>query len=267
MSRQGSPSALLALVSLVEKLRRECPWDREQTPETLKTFLLEECYEVLAALDSGRPESLKEELGDLLFQILFLANIAREKEWFDIEEVASTIARKMTERHPHVFGDARFGSAVEVKKGWEERKRRDQSAEADPLGSVPAALPALAAAFRQTSRAADLGFDWERDADVAAKIEEELNEWRQAEASGDREAERKEIGDLLLAAVNLARRRGVNPEDALRETNSRFRSRFAEVSRRAALSGRDISAIPVSEVDGYWEEAKKEEKERTRSGS
>ncbi len=268
MFGQGPPSALLALVSLAERLRRECPWDREQTPETLKTFLLEECYEVLAALDACKPEALKEELGDLLFQILFLANIAREKEWFDIEEVASAIARKMTERHPHVFGGARAPSAREVKKGWEMRKRHAAGAAADPLGSVPAALPALAAAFRQTSRAADLGFDWDRDADVAAKIEEELNEWRRAEASGDPEAERREIGDLLLAVVNLARRRGINPEDALRETNSRFRSRFAGVSRRAAASGRDISAIPLAELDRYWEEAKKvERKEKTSSSS
>lgn len=260
MSETEKDRPLLALAALVERLRRECPWDREQTPETLKTYLLEECYEVLAALDSRDPAALEEELGDLLFQIFFLAALARERGWFDLDRVASGIARKMTERHPHVFGPARASSAREVKERWETRKRRESRTEADPLGSVPSLLPALAAAFRQTSRAADLGFDWDRDAGVAAKIEEELNEWREAERAGDRRAEEEEIGDLLLAAANLARRRGVNPEEALRRSNARFRSRFAGVSKRAAASGRDIAQIPMEELDRYWEEAKKEER-------
>lgn len=250
---------LLALATLTERLRRECPWDREQTPETLKTYLLEECYEVLEALDAGDPEALREELGDLLFQIFFLATLGRENGWFDLDQIAFEIGRKMRQRHPHVFGGEIASSAGEVKRGWETRKRREQAAEADPLASMPATLPALAAAFRQTSRAADLGFDWEKDSDVAAKVEEELAEWREAESTGDRNAERREIGDLLLAAANLARRRGVNPEDALRESNARFRARFAGVSRRAAASGRDISQIPMAQLDLYWEEAKEEE--------
>lgn len=240
-------------------LRRECPWDREQTPETLKTFLLEECYEVLGALDEGDPGALKDELGDLLFQIFFLSEIAREREWFDVRDVASGIAAKMRDRHPHVFGEGRAATADEVRRGWEVSKRREsQEKGVDPLGGVPQVLPALAAAFRQTERAADLGFDWDRDSDVADKIAEELEEWKEAQRSGDASAERREIGDLLLSVVNLARRRGVNPEEALRETNARFRSRFAGVSRRAAESGREISDIGIEELDGYWEEAKKE---------
>jgi MazG family protein len=251
--------ALSGLASLVERLRRECPWDREQTPETIRTYLLEECYETLEAIDSGDPEALREELGDLLFQVFFLATLASERRWFDLDDVASAVARKMTDRHPHVFGETKASSAAEVKKGWETRKRQEAGAADDPLGSIPAALPAVAAAYRMTSRAADLGFDWERDADVAAKIEEEIEEWREAAALGDREAEEKEIGDLLLSAVNLARRRSVDPEAALRRTNSRFRSRFAGVARRATGSGRLLSEIPLSELDRYWEEAKKEE--------
>jgi MazG family protein len=252
---------LSELVELVATLRRECPWDREQTPESLKTYLLEECYEVLAALEQGDPGALKEELGDLLFQIFFLSEIARERGWFDVGEVAAEIARKMRERHPHVFAGARVESAEEVRRGWEARKRRAAGQTgADPLGSAPPALPALAAAFRQATRAADLGFDWNRDADVVDKILEELEEWRQAERAGDAASERREIGDLLLAVVNLARRRGVHPEEALRESNARFRSRFAGVSRRAAESGREISEIGVDELDEYWEEAKEKEK-------
>ena len=252
--------SLTDLVALVDRLRRECPWDREQTPDTLRTYLLEECYETLAAIDGGDPVALRDELGDLLFQILFLARIASERGWFDADAVAGAIASKMIERHPHVFGETRASSAVEVKQSWETRKRREAGASGDPLASIPAALPALAVAHRQTTRAADLGFDWERDADVVAKIEEELSEWRAASARGDAPAEEREIGDLLLSVVNLSRRRGVNAEDALRATNARFRARFAGVARRAAATGRPMKEIPLEELDRYWEEAKNEEK-------
>jgi len=191
--------------------------------------------------------------------VFFLATLARERGWFDLEDVAGSVSRKMTDRHPHVFGEKKASSAAEVKKGWETRKRNEAGADDDPLGSIPASLPAVAAAFRMTSRAADLGFDWERDADVAAKIEEELAEWREAAEHGDHPGEEKEIGDLFLSAVNLARRRSVDPESALRRTNARFRSRFAGVARRATESGRPISEIPLAELDAYWEEAKKDE--------
>ena len=249
---------LAPLVALVEKLRRECPWDREQTFETLKTFLLEECYETLEALDAGSPERLREELGDLLFQVFFLARLAEERGWFTLRDVAILIREKMIDRHPHVFGEARAASAEDVKRNWETRKRREKSSQEDPLESIPASLPAVAAAYRQTSRAADLGFDWERDSDVATKIEEELEEWRDAAARGDHAAEEKEIGDLLLSVINLSRRRRVDPESALRRTNVRFRTRFAGVSRRAHASGREISEVPLAELEEYWEEAKKE---------
>ena len=246
------------LAALVERLRRECPWDREQTPETIKTYLLEECYETLEALDSSDPEALRDELGDLLFQIFFLATLAAERGWFGLPDVARGVTRKMTERHPHVFGPSKAADAAEVRKGWEARKRRE-AGDGDPLGTIPASLPAVAAAHRMTSRAADLGFDWERDADVARKIEEEIEEWRAAATEGDRVAEEKEIGDMLLSVVNLARRRSIDPESALRRTNSRFRARFAGVARRAAASGRPLNEVPLEELDRYWEEAKKED--------
>jgi len=248
-------NALEKLGQLVEKLRRECPWDREQTPETIRAFLLEECYETLEAIDSGDPEALREELGDLLFQVFFLATLAKERSWFDLTAVADSVAEKMIERHPHVFGEIRAKDAAEVKRGWETRKRRKAGASSDPLHSLPAGLPAIAAAHRMTSRAADLGFDWERDSDVAAKIEEELAEWRSAAAAGNAAAEEHEIGDLLFSVVNLARRRSIDPEAALRQTNARFRSRFAAVARRAEESGREIGQIVAAELDRFWEEA------------
>ena len=255
-------SSLADLVALVDRLRRECPWDREQTVSTLRTYLLEECHETLAAIDAGNPGELQGELGDLLFQVVFLARIAEEKGWFDLDAVAAAITRKMIDRHPHVFGGAKAETSREVKQNWETRKARGDGSGGidDPLASIPRALPALAAAHRQTVRAADLGFDWERDADVEAKIEEELAEWRAAKATGETAAEERELGDLLLSVVNLARRRGINAEDALRATNARFRRRFAGVVRRAAATGKPMKDIPLAELDAYWEEAKAEEK-------
>ncbi len=253
------PESLERLAALVERLRRDCPWDREQTPDTIKTFLLEECHETLAAIDGGDAETLQDELGDLLFQIFFLSVLAAERGWFGLEDVAEGIERKMIERHPHVFGAAPARDAQEVARGWEARKRREASPESDPLGTIPQALPALAAALRMTSRAADLGFDWERDTDVADKILEELEEWRGAAAHGDAAAESRELGDLLLSVVNLARRRRIDPESALRQTNARFRARFARVSRLAHSSGREMGDIPLDELDAYWEQAKREE--------
>ncbi|HWZ86450.1 MAG TPA: nucleoside triphosphate pyrophosphohydrolase [Thermoanaerobaculia bacterium] len=250
--------ALDRLAVLVARLRRDCPWDREQSFETLKTYLLEETYETLHALDDGAPGPLRDELGDLLFQVFFLARLAEERGWFGIDAVAEGITAKMTERHPHVFGQAKADTAEEVKTAWEKRKRRQPNATADPLGSLPTALPALATAYRQTLRAGDLGFDWERDADVVAKIEEEVAEWGEVAAAGDHGAETREIGDILLSVVNLARRRKIDPEAALRLANQRFRDRFAGVARRARESGRDVSEVPMKELDAFWEEAKKE---------
>lgn len=247
------------LAALVATLRRECPWDREQSFQSLRTYLLEETHEVLAALDEEAPDALRDELGDLLFQIFFLARIASERGWFDLDDVARGITAKMTERHPHVFGEsAPAETAEEVKNAWEKRKRRQPGAQEDPLGTLPPSLPALSTAYRQTLRAGDLGFDWERDADVVAKIEEELTEWREAQRAGDPAAESGEIGDLLLSVVNLARRRRIDPEGALREANRRFRRRFAQVARRARESGKDVSEVGMTELDRYWEEAKKE---------
>jgi MazG family protein len=252
-------NALENLARLVERLRLECPWDREQTPETIRAYLLEECYETLEALDRGDPAALSGELGDLLFQVFFLATLAKERGWFDLTQVADQVAGKMIERHPHVFGETRAKDAAEVKRGWEARKRRQPGAADDPFESLPKALPAVAAAYRMASRAADLGFDWERDADVAAKIEEEIAEWRAAAEAGDAADEEHEIGDMLLSVVNLARRRQVDPEAALRRANARFRARFAGVARRAAASGREMVEIGADELNRYWEEAKSEE--------
>jgi MazG family protein len=254
------PDSLESLVRLVERLRRECPWDREQTFATLETYLLEETYEVLEALDRVQPSRLQEELGDLLFQIFFLARIAAENGWFGIDEVAAGIESKMIARHPHVFGSERAENAASVKANWEKRKREGKAREEAPLSGIPSALPALAAALRMSERAADLGFDWERDADLLAKIEEEIVEAREEARGGTPARTEEEIGDLLFALVNWARRLRIDPERALRGANSKFQRRFTRVAELASKEDRDVAACDAETLDAYWNRVKAEEK-------
>ncbi len=255
-----------ALVELMGKLRNECPWDRKQTDRDLAGYLLEECYEVLEALSREDWQELEGELGDLLFQIVFLAKLGQERGAFDFESIARRIHDKMVARHPHVFGEAAVHDAVGVRVQWEELKRREREKEGrapSPFDGLPRALPALLKAVRLTSRAADLGFDWERDADVLVKLDEEVAEFKaELSAPGGERKERvaAEIGDLLFTVVNVARRHGVDPEAALQSTNDKFRRRFEEVARRAKVAGKEVKATPLAELDRLWNEVKSEEK-------
>ncbi len=255
-----------ALVRLMERLRTECPWDRKQTFQTLSGYLLEECHEALDALAREDLAELEGELGDLLFEIVFLAELGRERGAFDFGSVARRIHDKMVARHPHVFGDASVHDAEGVRVQWEELKRKEREKEGrppSPFDGVPRALPALLKAGRLTSRAADLGFDWERDADVLAKLDEEVAEFK-AELSAPADADAavhkarvaSEIGDLLFTVVNVARRHGVDPEAALQGTNDKFRRRFEEVARRARAAGKDIKGTPLAELDALWDAVK-----------
>ena len=254
-----------ALVALMERLRAECPWDRKQTARDLAGFLLEECHEVLEALQHDDWSELEGELGDLLFQIVFLAKLGQERGAFDFESVARRIHDKMVARHPHVFGEAAVHDAEGVRVQWEELKRKEREKEGrppSPFDGVPRALPALLKAVRLTSRAADLGFDWERDADVLVKLDEEVAEFKaELSAQGGERKERvsSEIGDLLFTVVNVARRHGVDPEAALQSTNDKFRRRFEEVARRAKAAGKDVKTTPLAELDRLWDQVKSEE--------
>jgi MazG family protein len=259
-------NVLDALVSLMERLRNECPWDRKQTERDLAGYLLEECHEALDALARDDWRELEGELGDLLFQIVFLAKLGQERGAFDFESLARRIHDKMVARHPHVFGEAAVHDADGVRIQWEELKRREREKEGrppSPFDGLPRALPALLKAVRLTSRAADLGFDWERDADVLVKLDEEVAEFK-AELStpGGERKERvsAEIGDLLFTVVNVARRHGVDPEAALQSTNDKFRRRFEEVARRAKAAGKNVKTTPLAELDALWDEVKSEEK-------
>ncbi len=260
-----------ALVRLMDRLRAECPWDRKQTFQTLSGYLLEECYEALDALAREDLAELEGELGDLLFEIVFLAELGRERGAFDFESVARRIHDKMVARHPHVFGEASVHDAEGVRVQWEELKRKEREKEGrppSPFDGVPRALPALLKAGRLTSRAADLGFDWERDADVLAKLDEEVAEFKAElsvpagdDAAADRARVASEIGDLLFTVVNVARRHGVDPEAALQGTNDKFRRRFEEVARRAGAGGKSVKETPLAELDALWDAVKDEEKE------
>jgi len=261
----------------MERLRTDCPWDRKQTFRDLAGYLLEECYEALDALERESMTDLEGELGDLLFQIVFLSKLGKERDAFDLTSVARRIHDKMVARHPHVFSDADVKDAEAVRVQWETLKKRERAAEggpASPFEGVPRALPALLKAVRMTSRAADLGFDWAKDEDVLEKLDEEVAEFRvevlaaakektgAGGATPDRARARlaNEIGDILFTVVNVARRHGVDPEAALQATNTRFRRRFEEVARRASADGKEMKKMSLAELDALWDQVKSEEK-------
>ncbi len=256
-------AAVAELVRLMDRLRTECPWDRKQTFRTLSGYLLEECYEALDALEREDWDETEAELGDLLFEIVFLARLGSETGAFDLASAARRIHTKMVARHPHVFGEAVVRDADAVRLQWEAIKEKERAETgASPFDGVPNALPALLKAVRMTSRAADLGFDWERDADVLAKLDEEVAEFKaELTAPGGERKDRveSEIGDLLFTVVNVARRHGVDPEGALQRTNRKFRRRFEEVARRLRAEGREVRGAPLAELDALWDQVKSEE--------
>src|SRR5437899_12606990 len=264
------------VVEIMARLRGEggCPWDRKQTRESLKPYLVEEAYEVLETIEKQDESKLKEELCDVLLQVLFHAQIGRERQTFTIEDVLRTLADKLVRRHPHVFGETTVKDAAEVVHRWEEIKRQEKADNGDEesaLDGVPKALPALLRAYQLQVRAARVGFDWPHDEtgydQVVGKIHEELREVADARAKAARtstdEARRRleeEIADLLFALVNLARLVKANPEEALRGAANRFAERFAYMEEAAKRSGRALSKMTLAEMDRLWDEAKASER-------
>jgi MazG family protein len=252
------------LRAIMDRLRDPggCPWDREQTLETLAPYLLEEAHEVADAVAARDPGKLCEELGDLLLQIVFMARIGRENGWFDLDDVADTISDKMVRRHPHVFADREVSGAAEVIRNWEDIKRDERAHEpaSSALDGVPASLPALLKAFRMTEKAAAIGFDWRKPADVMTKMREEMAELEVELTAGDGAAServRAEMGDVLFVMANLARHLGVEPETALQRTNTTFKRRFETMEALARTRGDDIRRLSLEEQDALWEEAKR----------
>ena len=258
------------LVKLQARLRAPngCPWDREQTHMTLRTYLIEEAYEVVEALESGDDAKFAEELGDLLLQVVFHAEIARDEGRFDVADVIRGIHEKMIRRHPHVFGEKRAKDAKAVLKSWEkikaeERKAKEKKSakQASLLDGVSHALPGTMEGFQLTRRASRIGFDWDSAEGVLEKLAEEAGELRREIASGDTKRAEEETGDLLFAAVNLARFLHVDPEIALKKANAKFAARFREMERLARESGRELADVPRTEMEALWERAKNERRQ------
>ncbi len=263
------PADIQKLVDLVDRLRGEngCPWDKEQTRETLKPMLIEEAFEVLESLDSPDPAELKEELGDLLFQIVFHAQISREKEEFQLADVVDRLHTKMVRRHPHVFGDADLKTSQDILRNWEDIKAAekgiDSSAKPDSgkslLDGIPEKLPALHKAYQMTAKAARVGFDWPRVEDILKKLNEESVELLDAHEKGDKGRVAAEIGDLLFVVVNIARFLEIDPETALRRSNVKFDRRFRYIESEIKRQGREMRNSTLAELDALWDEAKKNE--------
>jgi MazG family protein len=250
----------------MERLRGPggCPWDREQTLKTLRPYVLEETYEVLEAIDAGDPREHCEELGDLLLQIVFQAQLAKEGRQFEFADVAEAISRKLVSRHPHVFGNAEVKDAEGVLRQWAALKREEKKAKGggeSVLEGVPREMPALARADRLAEKASRIGFDWPDASGAREKLAEELAELDRAIAGGDREAIEAELGDLLFAAANLGRKLGIAPEEALRGTVARFVSRFGHIERELARRGVPHGEATLAEMDALWDEAKSLERQ------
>jgi len=246
-------------IEIMARLREGCPWDKKQTHQSLTPYLVEETYELLEALDSSDDNAICEELGDLLLQIVFHARLAQERGAFDMSDVVEGISEKMISRHPHVFGDAHCETAEEVVGQWEQRKRQEGKMRQSLLDGVPQTMPGLLRAARLQSRAAKVGFDWEQMEDVISKLEEEVGEFRATLKERKPEEVEDELGDVFFSLVNVARFVGVNPEDALRKTISKFIKRFRHIEMRASQEGRELSQMSLEEMDDLWKEAKGKE--------
>lgn len=249
-------------VAIVKQLRRDCPWDREQTHESVKHLLIEEAYEVVEAIDAKDWDELAEELGDVFLHVLFHSVIAEEEGEFTLADVIEAETDKLVRRHPHVFGDEAADDPESVASSWEEIKQQERDGEEESvsvLDGVPTHLPALLRAYRSQEKAAGVGFDFPNREDAWAKVEEELDEFRAAAEADDPDARTEEFGDLIFALTNYARQVGINPENALQETNAKFARRFQHVEQRLDESGSSIEAADLEEADVFWEEAKDRE--------
>ena len=266
MNQGAAGEKFAELVAVMARLRAPggCPWDRKQTFDTIKAYLLEESYEVMDAIDRRDWEGLKEELGDLLLQPVFFAEMAQEEGLFSIADSLDAINEKLIRRHPHVFGDAAADTADDVKLRWDEIKKQERAEKGSAEGGsilegVPRNLPALVEAEKISVKAAKAGFEWPSISGVLEKLQEEAAELADARASAGREEIEHEVGDLLFTVVNLARFLKVDPEQALRKTNARFRRRFEYVESEIAAAGEALGETPLERMEELWQRAKSEE--------
>ncbi len=258
MRKNSSEKSFIKLMEIIEKLRGPdgCPWDREQTHESLLPYFIEEAYEVIEGVEAGDINSLKEELGDMLLHIVFQANIAEQNNEFTIEDSLNHVNEKLIRRHPHVFGDKKADAAFHAKQNWELQKHKEKKRESR-LDGVPDSLPALTRAQRLQEKASYTGFDWEKIEDVWAKIHEEIQELKEAQENGDKAHIEEEIGDTIFSFVNLARFLNISAEAALRKTNRKFTTRFKAVEEELKKRGKDVEESNLDEMDEIWNMVKK----------
>lgn len=265
-NRHKQLKAFEQLLDIMEELRAKCPWDKEQTNETLRTLTIEETYELADAIIKNDSTLIKKELGDILLHIVFYARIGEEQNLFDIGSVIEALNEKLVYRHPHIFGDVKVDDARQVEQNWEQLKLKEKDGNKSVLSGVPMSLPALVKANRIQDKARGVGFDWEEKEQVWGKVQEELSELEEELKSGDRDKMEQEFGDLLFSLINAGRLYGINPENALERTNRKFISRFSYLEEKTIKQGKSLKDMTLSEMDLIWDEAKAMERNGNNAG-
>ena len=254
-SRETQLKAFDRLLDIMDDLRLQCPWDKEQTMETLRQLTIEETYELGDAVLDNDLEEIKKELGDLLLHIVFYAKIGSEKNSFDIADVAHSISEKLIVRHPHIYGDVKVKNAADVKQNWEQIKLKE--GKNSVLEGVPKSLPAMVKATRIQDKVAGVGFDWEESQQVWDKVQEELQEFQDEVQNNDQKRMESELGDVFFALINYARFKNISPENALEQTNKRFIKRFQHMETKIKGEAKNMADMTLKELDVYWDDAKK----------
>lgn len=252
--RQAALRGFDRLLTIMDELREQCPWDREQTMESLRPLTIEELYELTDAILAGNPDEVRRELGDIMLHLVFYARIARERGDFDVAGVLNGVCDKLVARHPHIYGDVRVDDAEDVRRNWEKLKLREGNSSV--LSGVPASLPALVKAIRIQEKARGVGFDWSHRQQVWEKLQEEWGELHQAESQGDALQIEDELGDVLFTLVNYSRFLNVNPENALSKASLKFIRRFQEMEQQARVNGRELQSLTPEEWDALWVQSK-----------
>lgn len=256
-SIEKKTEAFVRLLTIMDELREQCPWDKKQTLESLRYLTIEETYELSDAIIEKDLQEIKNELGDLALHIVFYAKIGSEKKAFDIADVLDGVCDKLVERHPHIYGDVKADTEEEVKNNWEKIKQRSKKPDESALSGVPKSLPAMVKAIRVQEKARGLGFDWDDKEQVWEKVKEELQEFHdEAQQENNRDKMEQEFGDVLFSLINYSRFIGINPEDALERTNKKFIQRFKYLEKHSKADGKELGNMSLEEMDEYWEKAK-----------
>lgn len=262
-TRESKLEAFGQLLDVLDELRQKCPWDKEQTNETLRPLTIEETYELSDALIKNAPDLICKELGDLMLHILFYAKIGEEKSLFDIKDVTDQLSEKLIYRHPHIFGEIKVSNSKEVEQNWEKLKLKEKNGNKSVLAGVPEGLPSMIKAYRMQDKARGVGFDWDRREQVWDKVNEEIQELSHEIEKMDHEKMEAEFGDIFFSLINAARLYGINPDNALERTNSKFRYRFDYLESNTIAKGLSLKSMTLAEMDVIWDEAKALEKEKS----